>query len=169
MAKKTSPPDGPAQHSHPDDGRQGRLITRRDLAGWVDGPPREDAGQWRGQRLGLPQQGPTSIPGLGRRILALLIDWGIAMVISNVWFDNASWATLAIFAAMQILLLGTLGTTLGKRIVGIQVVRLGGAWAGPVRALVRTVLLCLVVPPLMVDADGRGAHERVAGTVQIRM
>lgn len=109
------------------------------------------------------------MPGVGRRLLALGIDWAVALVISNVWFGNAPWATLAIFAVMHILLLGTLGTTLGKRIARIQVVRLGGAWAGPVKALVRTVLLCLVVPPLMVDADGRGAHERLAGTVQIRM
>lgn len=145
------------------------MITRRDLASWVDGPPQRGGDGWRGQRLGLPAQGPTSMPGIGRRILALLIDWAAALVISNVWFQNAPLATLVIFAAMQVLLLGTLGTTLGKRIVGIQVVRLGGAWAGPVKALIRTVMLCLVVPPLMVDADGRGAHERLAGTVQIRM
>lgn len=145
------------------------MITRRDLAGWVDGPPRAGGGEWRGQRLGLPERGPASMPGTGRRLLALGIDWAIALVISNVWFDAASWATLAVFAAMHVLLVGTLGTTLGKRLVRIQVVRLGGAWAGPVKALVRTVLLCLVVPPLMVDADGRGAHDRLAGTVQIRM
>lgn len=107
--------------------------------------------------------------GFGRRILALLIDWGVAMLISNVWFEASSLATLLTFAAMHILLVGTLGTTLGKRIVRIQVVRLGGAWAGPVKALVRTLLLCLVVPPLVMDADGRGAHDKLAGTVEIRM
>jgi uncharacterized RDD family membrane protein YckC len=62
-----------------------------------------------------------------------------------------------------------LGTTVGKRVAGIQVVRVGGAMAGPWKALIRTVLLVVVVPPFIIDADGRGLHDRVARTVEIRM
>ncbi len=30
-----------------------------------------------GEKFGLPQNGPTSVPGMGRRLLALFIDWAI--------------------------------------------------------------------------------------------
>jgi hypothetical protein len=34
--------------------------------------------------------------------------------------------------------------------------------------VVRTVLLCLIVPALIIDRDSRGAHDRIAGTVLVR-
>lgn len=146
------------------------LVTRRDMAGWVGGTARPNAvGRWPGERLGLAQGGPASMAGWGRRILAVLIDWSLALLISNLWFEGHPLATLGFYVVMQVLLVGLLGTTLGKRIAGIQVVRVGGAMAGPVRALIRAALWCLVVTPFMVDPDGRGVHDRVAGTVQIRM
>jgi hypothetical protein len=33
---------------------------------------------------------------------------------------------------------------------------------------VRTVLLCLVIPAVVWDAEGRSLHDRVAGTVIVR-
>ncbi|MFC7402180.1 RDD family protein [Citricoccus sp. GCM10030269] len=127
------------------------------------------SGQWPGERLGLARQGPASLAGWGRRILALVIDWFLAVMISTLWFHGHPMATLGIFAAMHVLFLSLLGTTLGKRLAGIQVVRVGGAMTGPWKAIVRTVLLCVVVPPLLIDRDGRGLHDRLAGTVEIRM
>lgn len=107
--------------------------------------------------------------GWGRRVLALIIDWFIASIMSQVWFQGHSLATLGLFMLMHVLLVGLLGTTIGKRLVRIQVVRVGGARAGLPQALLRTVLLCLLVPPLVTDGDGRGLHDRAAGTVQILM
>ena len=37
-----------------------------------------------------------------------------------------------------------------------------------VAAVVRTVLLCLLVPALLVDADGRGLHDRLTQTAVVR-
>jgi uncharacterized RDD family membrane protein YckC len=140
------------------------------MAGWVGGTPRPDTqGRWPGERLGLAQQGPTAMAGWGRRILAIVIDWFIALTVSNLWFEAHPFATLGFFALMQVLLVGLLGTTLGKRLAGIQVVRVGGAMTGLWKALIRTVLLVLVVPPFLIDGDGRGLHDRLAGTVEIRM
>jgi uncharacterized RDD family membrane protein YckC len=34
--------------------------------------------------------------------------------------------------------------------------------------VIRTVLLCLVIPPVVYDADGRGLHDRAAGTIVLR-
>ncbi len=123
---------------------------------------------WSGKGLGLPESGPGSLAPWGRRLLALFIDWGIALLISATWFDANALVTLGIFAAMRILLLGLLGVSIGKRLVRIQVVR-GMRAPGPLWAAVNTLLLLLVIPPLVLDGDGRGVHDRVAGTVQLRM
>lgn len=147
-----------------------RLITRRDMAGWVGGTERAGThGRWPGERLGLAQQGPTSMAGWGARVLALFIDYVIPTAVSAAWFDGHPLVTLGMFAVLQTLGIGLLGTTLGKRLVRTQVVRVGGAATGLPRALVRTALLCLVVPSLVIDGDGRGLHDRLADTVQIRM
>jgi uncharacterized RDD family membrane protein YckC len=97
-----------------------------------------------------------------------MIDWTIALLISNLLFAGNSWATLAVFAAEQILLIGTLGYSIGHRVLGIQVVRLGGAPAGPLAAVVRTLLMCLVVPAVVFDPDQRGLHDKAMNTVLIR-
>jgi hypothetical protein len=39
---------------------------------------------------------------------------------------------------------------------------------GPIglpRAALRALLLVLIVPPLVMDADGRGLHDRAAGSI----
>jgi hypothetical protein len=42
----------------------------------------------------------------------------------------------------------------------------GGAIGIP-RALLRGVLLALVIPAVISDGDGRGVHDRVAGSVMV--
>ncbi|MDO5493382.1 MAG: RDD family protein [Nesterenkonia sp.] len=134
--------------------------------------PSRDSGDlgdaWPGQRLGLPETGPGSITGFGRRVLALLIDWGLAMLISAGFFEGDPIATLILFVAMHIILIGLLGVTIGKRLVRIQVVR-GHRVPGPLWAAVRTGLLLLVIPALIPAPDGRCLHDRAAGTMEIRM
>jgi len=88
------------------------------------------------------------------------------------WLAGASigneFLILAIFAAEQILLVGTLGYSFGHRLLGIRVRRLEGGLPGPLAAIVRTVLLCLVIPALVFDPDQRGLHDRAMGTVLVR-
>ena len=43
-----------------------------------------------------------------------------------------------------------------------------GGWVGLWRPVVRTVLLCLVIPAVIWDADQRGLHDKAAGTVLLR-
>jgi uncharacterized RDD family membrane protein YckC len=38
----------------------------------------------------------------------------------------------------------------------------------PLRAMLRTLLLAVIVPAALVDADGRGLHDKVTGTVVVR-
>ncbi|MBT2521680.1 RDD family protein [Arthrobacter sp. ISL-28] len=144
------------------------MVDRRDIGSWLSGPDTSGISKYPGERLGLPESGPGSIARAGRRILAIMIDWTIALLISNLLFAGDSWGTLAVFAAEQILLIGTLGYSIGHRVLGIQVVRLGGAPAGPLAAVVRTLLLCLVVPAVVFDPDQRGLHDKAMNTVLIR-
>lgn len=145
------------------------MVDRKDIGSWLTGPDTSGISKYPGARLGLPEAGPGSIARAGRRILAICIDWVIALVISNFAFGGNQWSTLAVFAVEQILLIGTLGYSIGHRVAGIHVVRLGGAPAGPLAALVRTILLCLVIPAVVFDPDQRGIHDRAMNTILIRM
>lgn len=145
------------------------MVDRKDIGSWLTGPDTSGISKYPGERLGLPESGPGSIARAGRRILAICIDWVIALAISNFAFGGNQWATLAVFAVEQSLLIGTLGYSIGHRVAGIRVVRLGGAPAGPLAALVRTLLLCLVIPAVVFDPDQRGLHDKAMDTILIRM
>ncbi|ABY24172.1 hypothetical membrane spanning protein [Renibacterium salmoninarum ATCC 33209] len=153
------------------------MVDRKDLGSWLSGPDTSHISKYPGERLGLPESGPGSIARAGRRILAICIDWALCLLISNFIFQGNSLATIGIFFIEQALLVGTLGFSVGHRIVNIQVVRQGpntvkGANgflpAGPVAGVVRALLLCLVIPAIIFDPDQRGLHDRAMNTVLLR-
>ena len=144
------------------------MVDRKDIGSWLSGPDTSGISRYPGERLGLPETGSGSIARAGRRIVAIIVDWGIALLISNFAFGGDSWANLAVFAAEQMLLVGTLGSSIGHRLVGIHVVRLGGGPAGPLAAVVRALLLCLVIPAVIFDPDHRGLHDKAMNTVLVR-
>jgi uncharacterized RDD family membrane protein YckC len=121
-----------------------------------------------GEKFGLPADGHGSVASMGRRLGALLIDWVACTLIAVAAFHDQYW-TLAVFAAEDYLLTAFTGLTLGKRLVGIRVARLDGKPVGFVWALVRTVLLLCVIPPLVTDRDLRGLHDRAANTIVVRI
>ena len=121
-----------------------------------------------GQHLGLPERGPGSVASMPRRVLALLIDWLLSMIIAY-WLTRSQFWTIAVFAVETYLLTALGGITVGKRLVGIRAVRLGGGWIGFGWALVRTAILLTVVPPLLTDRDLRGLHDRAADTIVVRI
>lgn len=156
-------------------------MNNRDAIGsWLSGPraAAEDMGAdfgHRGERLGLPQDGPGSVAPLGRRVGALFIDWAIAVLISYGLLAGGeprianNWA-LAVFLTMSLLTVGTVGSTPGKRLLRLRVVAVDGLgrlvlW----RVALRTLLLGVAVPALVWDRDGRGLHDRLSGAVQVRV
>ena len=148
--------------------------TRAAIGGWLEGPNLHDgvAGAYRGERLGLPENGPGSLAGQGRRLGAIVVDWGLALLVTRAfgWHSSTSqgqWGVIAIFAAEHLLLISLLGYTIGKRIFGLHVGKLGGPLT-PLNVVIRTVLLLVVVPAVIWDRDGRGLHDRLAGTVELR-
>ncbi|GAA3703455.1 RDD family protein [Terrabacter ginsenosidimutans] len=161
----------------------GPVVDRKDFGSWLQGPrERTSAGeQYRGRDLGLPQHGPGSVAGFGIRFVGVLIDWGIASVIARGLFGvplpfsqppasgGQGFVVLAVFGVMHLLLVGTVGLTIGHRVVGLQVRSLGGTGRVlPLQALARTLLLCMFIPAVVWDRDGRGLHDKVPGTVIVR-
>lgn len=121
-----------------------------------------------GERFGLPEEGPTSVPGMGRRLVALFIDWIVCAIIATGLLHSQYW-TLAFFAGETWILTALTGTTLGKRLLGMRVARLDGKPVGLGWGLVRTILLLAVVPPLVIDSDRRGLHDKAANTIVVRI
>ncbi len=112
------------------------------------------------------------IAGFGRRLAALVLDWVVAMLTVSIVTSTpvygpdataSAWVLFAFWIEVS-LLDGTLGFSIGKRVTGICVVGPNGRPIG-LRAFVRTALLCLVVPPLLQNKEGRGLHDVVAGSV----
>lgn len=128
--------------------------------------------RWAGERIGLPESGSGSLAKMPRRTGAILLDWGIAYLLATAFFAADGMAMLLLFAAMQFMLVGTLGFSFGHRIFGLRVLRQAGdSWVpyvGLLKAAIRTVLLCLVIPATIWDADNRGLHDKAAGTVLVR-
>jgi uncharacterized RDD family membrane protein YckC len=124
----------------------------------------------------MPERGPGSLAPFGRRGVAVLVDWLVCNVIAAGLMHYrlgegglGPFKPLAVFVLMNLLLVGTLGSTIGHRLLGLRVVRLGGASAGPLLAAIRTVLLALVIPAVIWDRDTRGFHDKIAGTVLVRI
>ncbi|MFB6557236.1 MFS transporter, partial [Streptomyces sp. NPDC056405] len=101
--------------------------------------------------------------GPRRRLLVAygLLSGGKAQSASN-------WA-LVVFAVLSVLTVGTVGCTPGKRLLGLRVVSEGGGRITLPRVVLRTVLLVLVIPAAIWDRDGRGLHDRLSRSVQVRI
>lgn len=153
-----------------------RDINRRDIAGWLEGPKAslEDQGfefGYKGQRLGLPESGPGAVAGMGRRFVALCIDWLACVLVAQLFMRGPANPALplVIFFIEVALLTALMGSSFGQRILGIRVVSLSTGRLDPFRSALRTLLICLVVPPLVYDRDQRGLHDKAANSVAVRM
>ena len=70
----------------------------------------------------------------------------------------------AVFVAEVSILLGLLGFSIGKRVMGLRVINSDGNPIGLWRAGLRTALLTLVLPALVMTEDKRGLHDLAAGS-----
>lgn len=141
------------------------------LGGWLYGPggPKEPTQEFPGQAVGRPPSGAGSVAPMTRRVLALLVDWLLALLVGSLLLPGlSSFGPLVVFGVVQVLLVGTIGFSVGHRLLGLVVTRVDSGPLGPVSALVRTALLLLVIPAVVMDEDGRGLHDRAAGSVVVR-
>jgi len=132
-------------------------------------PPSQD--RLRGASLGLPAEGPGSLASFGTRIGAFLVDAVGSALVAGLFTAPelpGNWA-LAAFAAITVVTLVAFGQTPGMRLLGLRLAHpRQGERLAPWRAVVRTALLCLLVPALVVDSDGRGLHDRLTDTAVVR-
>jgi uncharacterized RDD family membrane protein YckC len=110
--------------------------------------------------------------GWARRILALVVDWVTCLAVveglvaTGVLASNPnSVGTLVLFVLESALFTAVAGGSFGKLATRLRVVRhdAPGQPVSLLRALVRSVLVALLVPPLL-TFDGRGLHDLAAGT-----
>jgi uncharacterized RDD family membrane protein YckC len=135
----------------------------------------EPAASEPGARLGLPASGSGRVAPWGRRLLALILDWGLSYLVALAFAPAAGLHGAAQFLPLVIFVVecwvgtATLGGSIGQLACGLRVVRVvpggRGGLVDPAHAGLRSVLLALVVPAVIYDADRRGLHDRAAGTV----
>ena len=138
----------------------------------------ESAGpSYPGERLGLPESGPGAVAGWGRRILALVVDWGastlVAIAFTGVggWIDGGALSEslpILVFLLEASLLTALAGGSFGQLACRVAVARLDGRPVTLLQAVLRTFLICLVIPPLVFNRDARGLHDLAVGTVTLR-
>lgn len=153
----------------------------QDKRTWLDGPAipgeydDETPGKWPGEKLGLPKSGSGALVSVGKRALAVLIDWvssaGIAAIIvsQTAALGDVYTATYIIWVVLGILSGWLFARTPGMALLGMGVARIDvpGERVGLWRAAVRTILTGFLFPAAMVDSDGRGIHDRATGTAVI--
>ena len=130
--------------------------------------------QYAGQRLGLPPAGRGSVAAWPRRVLALVIDWFasslVALFISDrlglgdTWSD---WLPLVVFWLESSIGLALAAGSFGQVAVRLAVRRIDGRPIDLFGALLRQLLICLVVPPVIYNRDNRGLHDLAVRSVVV--
>jgi uncharacterized RDD family membrane protein YckC len=109
-------------------------------------------------------------PSLGRRFGALLIDWVICVSVATLFSDplRDGWPPVVVLIALYGVSVGLFAQTPGMWVSRLRCVSYpDGGRIGIPRAVVRGVLLCLVVPPLVMDGLRRGWHDHLVGSVVV--
>ena len=124
---------------------------------------------------GMTGEGPEqaeSVPSLGRRFLALMVDWVLCLLAAGIFANpsRVAWPPVAILILEYTFFVGLFGQTPGMRLARIRCVSVAdGRPVGVLRGFLRGVLLALLVPALIMDKDRRGLHDRAAGTIVVAM
>jgi uncharacterized RDD family membrane protein YckC len=134
-----------------------------------------DAAQSAAAEPTYPDTGIGSVAHFGSRLLAFLIDGVLADLLAIIVnggphaSDRQNLSGYIGFLLIEIVFVTLASQTPGMRVAGIAVVRQDGrgrpfiGWV-----LLRTLLLALVAPALVIDTNGRAMHDRAAGTVMLR-
>jgi uncharacterized RDD family membrane protein YckC len=143
------------------------------------GTPGTEPRSYRGQTLGLPPEGGGSLAPPGPRLGAFAVDAVASALVAAVFVSArggsgagghlpGTWS-LVPFALDYVLGILVAGRTIGMYLFGLRLVRVDEVAAiGPVRVILRTALLILLVPAVIWDRDGRGLHDRLTDTAVVR-
>lgn len=146
------------------------------MPGSTAGSYGRSTGDHPGDQFGLPARGPSSVAGFGRRLAALAVDWFLGYLIAllilgtdEIGGSDLSWAVLGIWFLLTAVPVAVFGASAGMTLLGIRVASIDSAAViGVPRALLRTAMIALVLPPLFRDGDSRGWHDRATRTIVVR-
>ena len=136
-----------------------------------------EAASYPGGRLGLPPRGPGAVAGWVRRFAAIAVDWLASLLVASVvlgtpvWTATGTaeaWLPLLVFFVEGSALTPLTGGSFGQLVLRLAVVNVNGRPVGLLPSVARTLLICLVFPPLIYNRDQRGLHDLLAGTVTVR-
>lgn len=107
----------------------------------------------------------------GRRFAALIIDWALCLLVASFYADPrvVAWPPVVVLIFFNAVFIGLFGQTPGMALAGLRCLSVtdGGA-IGIAKGLLRGVLLALLIPAVIMDADRRGLHDRAAGSIVVR-
>jgi uncharacterized RDD family membrane protein YckC len=120
---------------------------------------------------------PFETASWARRVLALVVDyaacWGVMLLIyGSDWFGSGSLPSVyltLLFIGESAFLMALSGGSFGQLATRLRVIRTDGS-GRPLSllvAVVRQVLICLVIPPLVFRPDGRGLHDLICGSATV--
>jgi uncharacterized RDD family membrane protein YckC len=121
----------------------------------------------------------TDTASWAHRFGALIVDWAACTLIVMLvlgpggWSDDpyAGFYTTGIFVVESAFFTAAMGGSFGKLVTRLRVVRSDGS-NRPLElipALMRSVLIALVIPPLVFRPDGRGLHDMAARSKTVRL
>lgn len=129
----------------------------------------------------MPESGPGAVAGWGRRFAALGIDWAMSTLAATALFGRAVlippdggrtfleiFGPTVVFAIEVWVLTTLLGGSAGQLVLRVQVRRVNGSPLDAGRALVRTLLILLVIPPLIFNRDQQGLHDLAVDSIAVR-
>ena len=117
-----------------------------------------------------PPRGEAELPSIRRRFAALAVDWALCLLIANLYGEPArdGWSPVVALIFVYTVFAGFFAQTPGMLIARIAVVDIDhGGPIGPLRGLIRGLLICLVLPVLVLDDHRRGWHDRLARSIVI--
>jgi uncharacterized RDD family membrane protein YckC len=103
----------------------------------------------------------------------LVLDWAASTLVTvsilgradYVSSPSSGWVVLVVFAVEVSVLTTLVGGSFGQLLTRVRVLTTDGRPLSLLLALVRTLLICVVVPPLIFRPDsGRGLHDLWTGS-----
>jgi uncharacterized RDD family membrane protein YckC len=120
---------------------------------------------------------PFQTASWGQRIVALVIDWFASNLVVVAFLGPGGWSTnrgsgfyaMGVFVLESAFFMALVGGSFGQLATRLRVIRVDGS-RRPLTllaALLRQVLICLVIPPIVFRPDGRGLHDLATGSATV--
>jgi uncharacterized RDD family membrane protein YckC len=112
---------------------------------------------------------PFETASWGHRIAALAVDWIASTLVVVAILGPGGWSssrtsgfdTMGVFVLESAFFMALLGGSFGQLVTRLRVIRVDGSRRplSLLTALLRQLLVCLVIPPIVFRPDGRGLHD----------